>query len=151
MAQRPAVDKLCSVGGQYFKCLVGMVPNHDVACSEALVQIHRLDQLLGHADAERSEFIGQRTNDGPVQGRFMKAVVVEVIIAGRPALLAEKHLQEKFAQGPVVAGHYQDRLALVHEPDVVPAHDAGSGISKIGRPSITAASLSKFSQTTPAN
>ena len=82
---------------------------------------------------------------------YKRQVVDDVIIAGRPALLAEKHLQEKFAQGPVVAGHYQDRLALVHEPDVVPAHDAGSGISKIGRPSITAASLSKFSQTTPAN
>ena len=57
-----ALRRKHSAGHQHFWRPVGMVSNHAVACSEALIQIHRLDQLLGHADAERSEFIGQRTN-----------------------------------------------------------------------------------------
>ena len=80
----------------------------------------------------------------------MQAVVKMSSSPAGPLSWQRNTCRNKFAQGPVVAGHYQDRLALVHEPDVMPTHASGPDMSKTGRPSITAASLSNFSQTMPA-
>ncbi|EXI82588.1 MAG: hypothetical protein AW10_00374 [Candidatus Accumulibacter appositus] len=126
-----------------------MVSNHAVACVEALIQVHRFDQAFRHRNAERGELVGQRPDNASVEGRLMQTVVEDVVLAHGPALVAQ-HQQEQLAQRPIVSGHDNDFAAAMREPDVMPTHASGPDMSKTGSPSITAASLSNFSQTMPA-
>ena len=72
-----------SAGHQHFWRPVGMVSNHAVACVEALIQVHRFDQAVRHRNAERDEFVAQRADNGPVEGRLMQAVVENVVLVSR--------------------------------------------------------------------
>ena len=99
-ARRPdgtALRRQFSASQQHFRRPVGMVPNHVVACVEGLIQAHPFDQAIRYRDVEHGEFVRQRADNTPVEGRLMQAVVENAVLAREPAILVAQHLQEHLA------------------------------------------------------
>ena len=71
-----------------------MVPNHNIARSEALVQIDSFDHACRDLDAQCIEFTGQRADDRPVEGWLMETVVDDLVLTSEHAFLAAKYLQK---------------------------------------------------------
>lgn len=62
-----ALRRKHSASQQDFRRLVGMVPDHAVACVEALIQRVSVDQDFGHRDTEGTDLVSQRSDNSPLR------------------------------------------------------------------------------------